>query len=55
MKIVFDVSLTELGNAVEVLLGELKKLGLEIRKDQAYSIVSALLSAFRKKGQDGEK
>lgn len=44
--------MVELGKAVEVLVGELKKVGLDIRREQAYSIVSALLSAFRKKGED---
>lgn len=43
----FRKAAVELQKAVEVLVGELKNMGLNVSKDQSLSIVCALMSAFR--------
>lgn len=55
MRLEIDVSLTELTKAAGVLVGELKRLGMEIRLDQALAILSALLATFRGSKKDEEK
>ena len=56
MKIEIEASLSELTKAAGVMVGELKKLGMEIRLEQALGILNAILSAFRgsKKDEEGE-